>query len=188
MICFLLVGIAMATATFCRQNDIGFQPFHRCVTKNEDYISYHSENRHNYVIDCTRRQTCQVANFNAFTQTCMISEEPCLIAQPDEAYYAIYFKTPLDTCVNWVPLGQQRLEYMISLHPCNTPDITSQLYCYIARSTIESNVLPGVLYTPNNPYVALDGVVSRDGSWEVLELVPGCAIQWVNYTAGNVLP
>ena len=187
----IVFGTSLVATQLCHQSHIGVQSHHRCITKNESYISHQSSNRHNCVSYCSQRQNCQVVNFNVMEGKCLISEEPCLKLEPDDQYHTTYFK--LEPCIKWVPYGQERLDHMLSVYPCHVPTVHAQLYCYIVRSIKPPNALPGYVYYHDineMKYAVLDGIIQRDvdGPWEVLELFPGCTIQWVHYTAGNDLP
>ena len=182
----MFLSTSVAATQFCRQSDISFQSHHRCVTTNESYVSHLTPSRDDCVLYCSHHQNCHVVNFNMMTGRCLTSEEPCLRLEPDEQYHTTYFKP--NTCLKWVPLGQRRLDHMISVYPCNTPNVPLQLYCYIVRSISSPNTLPGLFYYDDLTYTVLDDNILRTGTWEGLEVSPGCPIQWVQYTAGNDLP
>ena len=188
------VGISMAVAKYCRHSEVGLQSHHRCVTRNESYISYPSPNRHHCVVACSRRLDCQVVNFNESNQICYLTDEPCLVLEPDAQYHALYYKPPSDTCLKWVSLGLHHPDRVIYLYPCNTPDVPNQINCYIIRSIFHPHTLPGLFYyqeestNKETKYTSLDDQIITTGSWEALEVSPGCPIQWVQYTAGDDLP
>ena len=185
--CLLFMGISVQFAKFCHQNEMRFQSHHRCVTKNETYISYPSQSRHNCVINCSRRQDCQVVNFNSLSQICYLTDQPCMILEADD-HHATYFKPPPDTCLRWISLGQHSPDHAIYLHPCHIPRHKIYLYCYIGRRMSPPHTLPGSVYLYDETYTALDGNIVRTGSWEALQVTPGCPVQWIPYTAGNDIP
>ena len=186
--CLHFLAITDAVTKCCRHIDIGFKFHHRCVTRNESYISYSSPNRHHCNIDCSRRLECQVVNFNALSQMCYLTDESCLILEADGQYHATYYKPSSDTCLTWVPLGQHRPERMISMSPCNIPTMPSHQYCYIVRRISIEHVLPGKVYLDDETFTTWDGSILQTGSWEALEVSLGCPIQWVPYTPGSDLP
>ena len=102
------VCISVQFARFCHQNKMRFQSHHRCVTRNETYISYPSQSRHNCVINYSRRQDCQVVNFNSLSQICYLTDQPCMILEADD-HHATYFKPPPDTCLKWISVDNPML-------------------------------------------------------------------------------
>ena len=76
----------------------------------------------------------------------------------------------------WVPLQHSRWTYRDLL-----------LYCSFHNSP--AHTLPGTFYyQADQKFTTLDGNTVTSGSWEALDVSPGCQIQWVQYTAGNDIP
>ena len=134
---------------------------------------------------CITSTECSSLSFNHVTETCVLSEVPCVTATRLNGFELMIFRDQQDVnCAVWVPDEPGVLDNNRLLYVKNNG---------VGRVSVNGDLLVGRADKPGQNWNTYIPQPSTDiqvwyRTQELLTVHPDCTMAWVPHTAGDILP
>ena len=152
---------------------------HRCVVSLENIISNKSAQHHICKTECIERRNCLFVNYNKAEGRCSLCQSSCIRLEADAQSDMAFFGSKSELCLRWIP---------------NVIDRNGMLACgddtcssHVGRALKDSHLLPGDVFT-GILHTVLNGIKYKVPPMGHLDVMYGCQVIWVPFTAGDALP
>ena len=160
-------------------------PAYRCVVENTISSNITPRYRYSCQHECMLLKWCSVINGNLASDSCLLSNGPCIQLVPDNDFHVIYINiSKPENCLVWTP-GRKSTNPARAHNTC----IDNGFTCIVGRFPKKPNLLPGN-FADWAVFSVLDNALASEATAgaESLDVQPGCIVNWIRFDGGEPLP